>query len=96
MHEDTVYLLIGQKKLKDKYNDPDVLKINKSDMAGTMEAIKEYLRLCHGVMQASLAYIKRNAIIVQTYSDYLMYASPDDKMIARMLYLPPEKNKLFF
>ena len=34
MHEDTVHLLAGQKKLEDKYKDPDMLcKINKSDMA---------------------------------------------------------------
>ena len=26
--------------------------------------------------------------------DYPMYATPDDKMIARMLHLPPDKNKL--
>ena len=42
VHEDTIHLLAGQKKLKDEYKDPDMLpKINKSDMTGTMEAIKE-------------------------------------------------------
>ena len=45
VHEDTVCLLAGKKKLEDDYEDPNVLpKINKLDMAGTMKAIKEYLR----------------------------------------------------
>ena len=40
-----------QKKLKDEYKDSDMLpKISKSDVAGTMEAIKEYLRLHDGVI----------------------------------------------
>ena len=44
INEETVHFLSGQKKLKDKYKDPNVLpKINKSDMAETMESIKEYL-----------------------------------------------------
>ena len=45
-----VHLMTGQKKLKDQYKYPDVLpKIDKSDMAGTMEAIKEYMIVswCH-------------------------------------------------
>ena len=34
MNDDTLCLMTGQKKLKDKYKDPNVLpKINKSDMA---------------------------------------------------------------
>ena len=42
VHEDTVHLLAGKKRLKDKYKDPDVLlKVNKADMAATMESIKE-------------------------------------------------------
>ena len=48
VHEDTVHLLAGQKKLKDDYKDPHVLPmINKSDMVGMMEAIKDYLRSHH-------------------------------------------------
>ena len=40
--KETVHFLAGQKKLKDKYKDFNVLlKINKSDMAGTMVSIKE-------------------------------------------------------
>ena len=42
--------MAGQKKLKDEYKDPDMLlKINKSDMAGTMEAIKgtQITSWCH-------------------------------------------------
>ena len=93
--ENTVHLMAGQKKLEDEYKDSNVLlKINKSDMAGTMEAIKEYLRSCCGVIWAPLAYIIRKTIIVHTYGMYPMYATPDDKMITRMLHLPPEKNKL--
>ena len=54
-HDDTVHLLADQKKLKDEYRDPDLLpKINISDMEGMMESIKEYLRLHHGVLRASL------------------------------------------
>ena len=34
-----------KKRLKDEYKDPDMLpKVNKADMAGTMESIKEYFR----------------------------------------------------
>ena len=93
--KETVYLLAGQKKIEDEYKDPNMLpKINKSYMAGTMESIQEYLRSCHGVARAPLAYVIRKTITVQTLGDYLMYASPDNKMIARMLHLPPYKNKL--
>ena len=36
-NNDTVCLMTGQKKLKDEYEDPDMLpKINRSDIAGTM------------------------------------------------------------
>ena len=95
VHEDTVCLLARQKKLKDEYKDPDVLpKINKSDMAGMMEAIEEYLRSCQDVERVPLGYIIRKTIIVKTYGDYPKYATPDDEMIIRMLHLPPDKNKL--
>ena len=58
VNEDTVCLMTGKKKLKDEYKDPDVLpKVNKSDMAGMMEAIEEYLRLHHGVVRVPLAYV---------------------------------------
>ena len=91
----TVHLLAGQKTLKDKYKDPNVLpKVSKSDMAGTIEAIKEYLRLCCGVVRAPLAYVIKKNIQVQTYSEYPKYATPDDKMIARMWHLPHERNKI--
>ena len=39
-------------------------KINKSDMTGMMESIEEYLRACHDVIKAPLAYIIRKTIIV--------------------------------
>ena len=51
VNEDIVHLMTEQKKLKDEYKDSDMLpKISKSDVAGTMEAIKEYLRLHDGVI----------------------------------------------
>ena len=82
----------GQKKLKDEYKDPNLLpKNNKSDMAGIMEAFKEYLRSCHVVVRAPFVHIIRKTIIVQTYGDYFMYATPDDDMIARMLHFPSDK-----
>ena len=59
VQEDIVHLLAGQKRLEDKYKDPDVLpRVNKADMAGMMEAIKEYLRSCHGVMRVPLQISK--------------------------------------
>ena len=63
-------------------------------MAGTMESIEEYLRSCHGVVRAPLAYIIMKSITVQTYGEYPMYATSDNEMIARMLHLLPDKNKL--
>ena len=59
-----------------------------------MEAIKEYLRSCHGVLRAPLVYVIRKNIVFKTYGDNLKYATPDDKMFARMSHLPLEKNKL--
>ena len=48
VNEGTVHLLAGQKRLKDEYKDSNVLpKMNKSDMAGMMESIKEYHRSCY-------------------------------------------------
>ena len=95
MNEDSLHLMKGQKKLDDKHKDPNVLpKINKSDMAGMMAAIEEYLRLHHGVIRAPLAYVIRKTITVQTYGDYPTYATPDDEMITRMLHLPSDKKKL--
>ena len=89
VNEDTLCLMTGQKKLEDKYKDPNVLpKINKSDMEGMMEAIKEYFRLHHGVIRAPLTYITRKTITVPTYGDYPTCETPDDEMITRMLLLP--------
>ena len=93
--EDTLHLTMGQKKLEDKYKDLDVLlKINKSDMAGMIEAIKEYLRSCHGVVLALSAYIIRKTITLQTYDDYPMHANSEDEIIARLLHFPSDKNKV--
>ena len=96
MHEDTVHLLARQKKLKDEYNDPDVLpKISKSDMAVTIDATKEYLRSCHGVIRAPLADIIRKAIIVQNYGDYPTYATHDNEMITRIYTYPQKRTSSF-
>ena len=79
----------------DKYKDPDVLsKVNKSDMAGMMETIQKYLRLCCGVVRALLKYVTRETIIGQIYGDYSKYATLDNKMIAMALHLSLDKNKL--
>ena len=64
-------------------------------MAGLMEVIKENLSLHHGVVKASLTYIIQKTITVQTYGDYSLYATPDDKMIIWILKLSSDKNKLF-
>ena len=80
VHEDTVHLLAGQKKPKDKYKDPDVLpKINKSDMAKAIETTEEYIRSPQGVTRALLEYIIRKTIIVLTCGEYPKYATPGDK-----------------
>ena len=59
-----------------------------------MEAIKKYLRLHHDVLREPLAYLIQKTIIVQTFGDYPTYAIHVDEMIARMLHLPPDKNKM--
>ena len=33
--------------------------------------------------------------MVETYWDFSKYATPGNKMITRMLHLPPEKKKVF-
>ena len=43
-----------------------------------------------------LAYVIRKTIIVQTHGDYPKYVIPNDEMIARMLHLHPDKNKLLW
>ena len=69
-------------------------KVNNADMAGIMESIEEYLRSCCGVIRATLAYVIKKAITILTYGDYPKYVIPDNKMIAMMLHLPQDKNKL--
>ena len=64
-------------------------------MVGMMEAIEDYLGSCNDIMRAPLAYIIRKTTLVQTYGDYLIYAPPDNEMIARMLHLPPERTSSF-
>ena len=97
VQEDKVKLLAGKKGLKDNYKNPDMLpEVNKADMARAMEAIEEYLRLYHGVVITPLTYIIRKTRIVQTNSEYSRYVTPDNKMSAKMLNLPQDKNKLLF
>ena len=45
-------------------------------------------------MREHLAYIISKTIIVQIYGNYPKFATPDNEMIARMLHLPPDKNRL--
>ena len=59
-------------------------KVNKADMAGTMEAIEEYLQSSCGVMKVLLECIIKKTITVQTYDDYPKDVTPGDKMITRM------------
>ena len=66
-----MHFLAGQKRLEDEFKEPNILpKFNKTDMVGTMETIKDYLRSHHGVMRAPLANVIRKTIVVQTYGDY--------------------------
>ena len=88
-------LLAGQKRLKDEYKDLDMLpKVKMVDVAGMIESSEEYLRSCHGIIRALLPYVIRKIITVQTYGDYPMHVTPDDKMITRMLHITPDKNRL--
>ena len=90
-----MHLLVGQTRLDDKYKNPDELpKVNMADMAGMIEFIEEYLRSCHGVVRVSLAYINRKTKIFQNYGDYPRYVTLDDEMIAKILHLFPDMNKL--
>ena len=43
-----------------------------------------------------LSYLIRKTITVQNYGGYSRYATPDDEMIARMLHLPLDKNRLHY
>ena len=95
VNEEMVCFLVSQKKLKDEYKDPNVLlKINKSDMVGNDGVHQRVPQCTCGIIKAPLAYVIRKTITVQTYGDYLRYATPDNEMIARMLHLPSHKNKL--
>ena len=49
---------------------------------------------CGGVIKAHLAYVIRKAIVSQVSGDYPKYLTSDNKMIVRMLPLPPDNNKL--
>ena len=75
--------------LENEYKEPDMLpKINKSDMEGIVEAIKECLKSNHDIEKAQLACIVRKMIIPKTNGNYLLYATSNEKMITKMLHLP--------
>ena len=67
---------------------------NNADIAGTIEFIKECLKLCHSVVRAPHAYIIRKTIIVLTYGKDQVYTNPYNKIITSILHLTPDKNKL--
>ena len=92
--DDTVCLLAGQKRLEDDCKDPGMVpKVNKADMAGTVVAIKEYLRLYYGIMRAPHSYMKTKT--VQTYGDYPRYVTPDVMIIVGMLHFSPDRINFF-
>ena len=69
------------------HEDSDMLaKVNNADIAGTMEAIEENIRSCHGVIRAPIAYVIRKTILVKTYGDYSKHATPNNEMITKMLH----------
>ena len=62
VHENTIYLLANE---KDDYKDPKALyKVKKADIAGTMEAIRDYLRSHYCVIRPPLAYIIKKTILI--------------------------------
>ena len=91
--EDTVCPHASQRRLEDDYKAPEVLpKVNKVNMAGTLEAIKENLRSCHCIMKTPLVFIIRKTMVVQTYGDYPWYVTFDNEMIASMLHFLTRKE----
>ena len=42
-----------------------------------------------------LAYLIRKSIVVQSYGENLSHETPDDEMIARLLHLLADKNKMY-
>ena len=54
------------------------------------------LRSHHGVEKPGLVYVVMKTITVQTYGDYTKYGTHHDKLINRILNLPPDKNKVLF
>ena len=59
-----------------------------------MEAIKDYLRSCCGVLRMPLAYVVRKTVLVEIHADYPKYVTFDNERVTRMLHLPLDKNKL--
>ena len=68
--------------------------LNTTNVAEIIEAINEYIRSCCGVKRVHLAHIIQRTIIFETCATYPEYATPDGKMIARMLHLPMKQNIL--
>ena len=90
-----------REKLETKYKDPVALHMV-NNATGMIETIKQYLRSCYGVEKTPLAHIVRNMVIVrkmvivQRYGNHLQYMTPNDKMIARMLHLPKDSNRICY
>ena len=63
-------------------------------MIWTILTIEGYLRSCNGFVKAPLAYVIRKTVIVWTYGNYAQYVTPYDEMIARVLHLLSDRNKL--
>ena len=96
VHENAMHLLVGQKKLDESKGTNVLHKIIKSDMAVTMEAIKEYLT-SHPEL---IANVIANSMYAQCDADgneyllldLLVYYHKDDKVISltdrRLVYGP--------
>ena len=78
VNEETIHKFSFQKKLGDKYEDPDMLpKVNKSDMMGMKKAIKEYLKSLRDIERAPHANTIIKTLVVQTYNILLCCVTPD-------------------
>ena len=83
--------MVAQKKLKNKYEDPDFLP-KSTKRAGMMKSIKEYFRIHHGVMKAPLLYTIRKNIGVYIWPNsnyiFMTLGTFDAGMSIRMLHAP--------
>ena len=83
VNDNTVHLLTGQRRLEDDSNDPYMLpEVNKVDIAELIKAVKENLRSNCGVVR------------ILNYGDYHMSVTAYYDVIARILHLTQDMNKL--